>query len=451
MPAAANSKHPAFYHPQIENMGREEMRALQLRRLKAQLARCYKASPFYREKWKAAGISPSNIRTLEDARNIPIVTKEDLRGEQAAYPPFGRFAVAPSKDWREVHPSSGTTGLAINTLWTEQDVRNITDFTARTSWQFGLRPGDIVLNGFSYGLWVAGLAVHYACRKLGCLCLPVGGTNTQRLIDYMSNPGATVLICTPSYALHIAEKLREAGISPDRIPLRLGCFGGEAGAEADATRQRIEQGLGIEAFDYYGLAEINPTFASECQEKRGIHWAEDHHLIEVLDPATKQPVKEGEIGVLTITNLTKQGTPMVRYWTNDYARLDTTCCACGRTSARSPGGIMGRADDLVIYRGTKFYPVQVERVIRSHPGLSDEFVIEMGTNPQTNADTCTVVAEYQKGSGDVAALTEELKYHLRDEIQVTPEIRLVPFGTLERTTFKAKRLLDKRPRQAVVR
>jgi phenylacetate-CoA ligase len=253
-----------------------------------------------------------------------------------------------------------------------------------------------------------------------------------------------VLLATPSYALHIAEQLRLRGLDPARLALRRGCFGGEAGTEAPATRRKIEQGLGIDAYDYYGLAEIHPTFAAECEAKAGIHWAEDHHLVEIINPDTMQPCAEGEIGVVVITHLTREATPMLRYWTNDYARLTTARCACGRTHARSEGGILGRHDDLVIYRGAKFYPVQVEKVVRSFAELSDEFRIELARNEATGTDICAIVVEAIEGQADQAALRERLRHALRAELQVTPEVRFVPFGTLERTTFKAKRIVDRR-------
>jgi len=432
-----------YYEPEMETMKREALEALQLRRLKQQLKRCYEGSEFYRKKFKEAGMKPDDIQSLEDVVHLPFVTKPELRDEQQAYPPFGRFTVAPPDTWGELHPSTGTTGAPVNTIWSYKDVRHISKWTARTMWTFGVRPGDIVQNGFSYGLWVAGMSVHYAARELGCFVIPIGAAMTERQIDYLLNPGSTVLICTPSYALHIAERLKQRGISPENLPLRIGCFGGEAGAEVPATREKIEKGLDIEAFDYFGLAEIGPTIASECPQKAGIHWVEDHLLIEIIDPDTKKPCSPGEVGVLVITHLTKEATPMIRYWTNDLARLDKRKCKCGRTHARSPGGILGRADDMIIYKGAKFYPVQVEKVVRSFCELSDEFLIELTTDPEYTTDMCTIVVECLK-EDDIPKVIPRLKYGLKEECQVTPEIRFVPFGTLERTTFKAKRIDDKR-------
>jgi len=435
-----------YFDPEIETMDRKDLEAIQFRRLKLQLRRCFRDSEFYRQKFKEAGIKPEDIRCLDDVIHLPFVTKPELRDEQQVYPPFGRFTVAPPDTWGELHPSTGTTGAPVNTIWSHKDVRQISKWTARTMWTFGVRPGDIIQNGFSYGLWIAGMSTHYAARELGCFVIPIGAAMTERQIDYLLNPGSTVLLCTPSYALHIAERLKQRGISPEDIPLRIGCFGGEGGAEVPATRKKIEEGLGIEAFDYYGLAEIGPTIASECPQKSGIHWVEDHLLIEIIHPETKKPCNPGEVGVLVITHLTKEATPMIRYWTNDLARLDKRKCKCGRTHARSEGGILGRADDMIIYKGAKFYPVQVEKVVRSFCELSDEFRIELNTDPQLGTDVCTVIVECPNEE-DIPKVNPQLKQGLKEECQVTPEIKFVPLGTLERTTFKAKRIVDKRGKE----
>jgi len=433
-----------FWDSKIETMNRDDLGKLQLRRLKWQLKRSYEHSAFYREKFKIAQIKLDQINTLDDIVRVPFVTKQELREEQAKYPSFGRYISAPKENWRELHPSTGTTGIPVNTIWSEADVENITDVTARTMWSFGTRSEDIVQNAFSYGLWVAGLSVHYAARRIGCLVIPIGASMTSRQIEYFMNPGATVLLATPSYALYIAERMRESGISPANIPLRIGCFGGEPGAGMEATRKRIERGLGIDTYDYYGLAEIGPTMASECTEKAGLHWSEDHHFIEIIDPKTMERCSPGEVGVVVITHLTREATPMVRYWTNDYVKLELDKCACGRTHARSPGGILGRADDLVIYRGAKFYPVQVEKVIRRSEKLGNEYRIELNQDPETGLDVCTIIMECLDETVNIDELEAQLKKDLKEELLVTPELKVETYGQLERTEFKAKRIMDYR-------
>jgi len=226
--------------------------------------------------------------------------------------------------------------------------------------------------------------------------------------------------------------------------LRIGCFGGEPGAAVASTRNKIEGSLGIEAFDYYGLAEIGPTCASECPEKAGIHWVEDHVLIELVNPHTMEWCEPDEAGVLVMTHLTKEATPMIRYWTNDVAKLDVEKCACGRTHAKSPRGILGRADDMIVYRGAKFYPTQVEKVLRGFKELADEYRIELTTDEKRSTNICTVVVEYLGEDIDKDQLKERVRMALREELQVAPSIKFLEFGTLERTTFKAKRIEDKR-------
>jgi len=274
--------------------------------------------------------------------------------------------------------------------------------------------------------------------------LPIGATMTERQLDYFVNPGSTVLLSTPSYALYLAERMRQRGIPPDQIPMRLGAFGGEGGTEAPATRDKIEQGLGIDAYDYYGLAEIGPTCASECKEKAGIHWVEDHVLVETVNKDTKEKCAPGETGILVLTSLTREVTPLLRYWTNDYAQLNFEKCACGRTCVRAVGGILGRADDMIIYKGENFFPVQVEKVVRSFKELGDEYRIRLTTHEKTGADVVTVVAEYINEKTNTEEFKSTLKRALREELVVTPEVNLVKFGTVERTEFKAKRIEDKR-------
>lgn len=433
-----------YYAPEIETMPREKLELLQLKRLKWQVQRCYHNSEFYRERFNKIGLKPDDIGSLDDIVKIPPVTKQELRDEQTKYPPFGRYVIAPQEEWREIHPSTGTTGVPVNTIWTQSDGANITRWTARTLWNFGVRPGDIIQNSFSYGLWVAGMAVHYAGQSLGCFVIPIGATMTERQIEYFQYPGSTVLISTPSYALYLAERLRQRGISPEQIPLRLGCFGGEAGTEVPSTREKIEKGLGIDAFDYYGLAEIGPTCASECREKAGIHFVEDHVLVEVVNGDTKQRCAPGELGVLVLTHLTKEATPLLRHWTNDYVRLDYNRCACGRTHQRAVGGILGRADDMIIYKGENFYPIQVEKVVRGFKELGGEYRIRLTTDQRTGVDVVTVVTEQVAEIVNTDELKNRLKKALREELAVTPEVELVKLGTLERTEFKAKRIEDLR-------
>jgi phenylacetate-CoA ligase len=439
-PAAARG---AFWDKPIETMSRDELGSRQFERLRWQLERCYGESALYRQKFQEVGAEPRDLRGLADLAGIPPVTKEELRLDQERHPPYGSFVIADSTTWRELHPSSGTTGAPVKTIWSARDVETITDYSARTLWQFGVRPGDIVQNSFAYGLWVAGISSHYAAARVGALVIPLGtSASTKKQVDYLLEDSSTVLLSTPSYALHIAEELERQSIDSEMLSLRIGCFGGEAGAENPSTRAIIERSFGIDAFDYYGLAEIGPTFASECSAKAGLHFAEDHVLVECLDPDTNAPVPAGEAGVLVFTHLTRQATPMIRYWSNDYGRLTLDPCPCGRTHLRAVGGVLGRHDDLIIFKGAKFYPSQVEKVVRSFVELSPEFRVEVEREAGgVRLKGCTVVVE--SAVSETSGLVQRLRSGLRAELGVTPSLRIESINTLERTAFKSIRLIER--------
>ncbi|MDA8200827.1 MAG: AMP-binding protein [Thermaerobacter sp.] len=419
----------------VETLPREELLALQLSRAATMVRALAVGSPFYRAKWAASGAEPGDIQTLADFSRLPLVTKDELRREQAEFPPYGRLTVAPRSTWREVHPSSGTTGQQVRTIWTQQDVENITAFTARLLWQMGIRPGDTIQNAFSYGLWIAGMAVHYAAHRLGALNIPIGGQPAAHQLRYLRELGPRAVFATPSFGLYVAETLAREGVDPRSLGLALGAFGGEAGVELGGTRRRLEAGLGIRAYDIYGLSEIAPTMAAECPAQSGLHWAEDHFLVEILDPVTGDPVPEGTAGMLVLTHLCREGTPMIRYQTNDIARYTSAPCPCGRTHGRSEGGILGRLDDLVVYRGVKFYPTEVEAVVRQLEGFTGEYVVEVqgGTSP----NQVTVVAEATRPTTNAATV---LRRALKVALLTTPQVRVVPAGTLGRTEFKSQRL-----------
>ena len=426
----------AVVYDPVEVLPREELERLQLARLQEMVASLYLSSPFYRDKWSQVGFEPDDLRSLEDIRKLPLVTKEELREEQRLHPPFGRLTIAGRNTWRELHPSSGTTGTQVLTVWTEKDVENITNFTTRFLWGIGVRAGDVVHNAFSYGLWIAGMAVHYATKKLGAFVIPIGGLPVEHHVRLLRQVHPTAIFATPSFGLYLAETLKRQGLGPEDVGLRCGAFGGEAGVEVGGTRRRLEEGLGIRAYDIYGLSEIAPTMACECEAQAGLHWAEDFFLVEILDPITHEPVPDGEPGLLVITHLDREGTPMIRYATNDITTFTRSLCPCGRTHGRSPGGIKGRLDDLIVFRGAKFYPTEIEDVVRSLPGCTGEYYVEVRGEREHPAEV-TVVAE----ADEMQVSAEHLRQRLRETLLVAPYVRLVPPGTLERTAFKAKRVV----------
>jgi len=439
-----NASEP-YWDPAIETVNADALETIRADRLRWQVQRCYEQSALYRRKLSAVGAEPGDIRGAADLGRIPVVTKQELREDQAKHPPFGSFLVAERAALREIHPSTGTTGAPVVTAWSANDVETITDFTARTMWQFGVRPNDVVQNAFAYGLWVAGMSTHYASARLGCFVIPTGATTaTDKQIQFLQSMRSTVLLATPSFALRISERLAELGMDPEELDLGCGCFGGEPGGGQDATREKLEAGLGIRAYDYYGLAEVGPTFASECEAQAGSHFAEDHVLVECVDPDTHMPVSDGELGVLVFTHLTREATPVLRYWSNDYARLCREPCECGRTHVRAIGGIVGRHDDLVIFKGAKFYPSQVEHIVRRFDGVGDEFLIEIvRAGRDQPLQRCVVAVEVVADESRNTA--ERLRDRFRSELGVTPEVRLVPYGSLPRTAFKAQRIVESQP------
>lgn len=432
-----------YFEPHTETLDREQLRARQLRLLQVQLRRCTAASEFYRQRFGSAGVDVDAVRSFDDVRLLPLLTKADLRCEQAEHGTFGRYACALPSEWRAIHPSSGTTGTPVNTLWTAGDLAIIATTAARTLWTIGCRPGDVILNCFTYGLWVAGIAVHQGAQHLGACVIPAGSARVDHLVKLVEALRPTIFTGTPSLGLYLAQRLDAAGRSA-RCSLRIGAFGGEPGVAVPTTRRRVEAELGIRAHDYYGLSEIGPALAAECLAQAGLHWNEDHLLIEVLDPRTARPVEAGTPGILTITNLTRVGTPLIRFSTGDIAALDERRCECGRTLARSPGGVLGRADDLINFRGTKFYPAQVEKVLRAFAALGADYRIDL--RHEQGRDRCVISVEMRDSMCPRSdELAVEVSVRIRDEILVRPEVRLRGPGELRQETGKPVRAFDERP------
>ncbi len=427
-------------------MSPSSLKELQLDKLNRQLARLYDKSAFYNELYSSAGVDPGKLRlnSLEDLQHFPFVTKQAIRDEQASHPFFGRISTVPQSDCCVTHSSSGTTGRAYHGLWSRNDHEYVIEVITRCLWTMGLRPGDVVQNAFAYGLFVAGLFVHHACMRLGCLVVPVGATATEKQLDYLTNLKSDVLVSTPSFATYLTERLSEAGLDSSALKLRLGCFGGEPGAAVPATRNLIESRLNLKCRDFYGLAEICPGMAGECEQQNGTHFCEDHLIIEVVDPQTKAPVEEGEIGVAVYTDLTREATPLVRYWTNDLVRISREPCKCGRTHARMVGGILGRADDQINLKGAKFYPTQIEQIVRSFEELGSEFRVVLDRDTQRQLDFGVIQVELV-AAVEQEPLRQRLMHSLREATQCRLEVEFLGSGEFPRSETKTKRVIDKRP------
>src|SRR5512138_2901660 len=422
-----------------ESLPRDELRALQGRRL-AETVRRAAAVPFYAEALARAGVSPEAIRGPEDVRRLPFTTKDDLRRNY----PLGMLAV-PRSAIARVHGSSGTTGKPTFVAYTKRDLETWSGLVARFLVAGGLRSEHLVHVAFGYGLFTGGFGLHYGIERVGAGIVPAAGGNTPRQVMLIRDLGAEVLVCTPSYALHIGEVAKAEGFGPGELPLRFGHFGGEPWT--DEMRDEIERSLGILAFNNYGLSEvIGPGVSGECAAREGMHVSEDHFLVECLDPDTLEPVPDGETGELVFTSLTKEALPVLRYRTRDLAALDRRPCPCGRTGVRM-GRVVGRSDDMLIIRGVNVFPSQIEEALLRVEGTAPHYLIEV-SRPGA-LDEAVVKVEVRPGDfRDEMRHMVELRDRIDREIHAVTGIRmkieLVPPNTIERSAGKARRVVDHR-------
>jgi len=422
-----------------EALPRAELEALQLQRLRQVVERVAHV-PFYREAFALRGISPKSIKSLDDLRRLPFTTKDDLRRHH----PLG-FLTVPREQLARIHGSSGTTGKPTFVAYTANDLQTWSDLCARFLVSGGLKPLHTVHIAFGYGLFTGGFGLHYGIEKVGAAVVPAASGNTRRQIELIQDLGAEVLVCTPSYALTLAETARELGMDPRRLSLKFGHFGAEPWTEE--MRQQIEADLDILAFNNYGLSEvIGPGVSGECAMRDGMHIQEDHFLVECLDPDTLEPVPEGEEGELVFTALTKEAMPLLRYRTRDIARLDHSPCACGRTTVRM-SRVTGRTDDMLIIRGVNVFPSQIEEALLRVEGTTPHYMIEVD-RPGTLDQITVRVEVLPELLSDRMDRMQRLRDRIGKEILTVAGIRatveLAAPRTLERFTGKAKRVVDKR-------
>ncbi len=430
----------AIWDERNETMDPQQRRTLQLDRLRHTTAYAYERVPFYRAAMDAAGVAPGDIRSLDDVAALPFTTKDDFR---TSYP-FGLFAV-PLDEVVEVHSSSGTTGKPVVGGYTRRDLDTWAELVARFATAAGVVAGDVAQVAFGYGMFTGGFGLHYGLQRIGAMIVPHSAGNTQRQISFMEDFGATVLVCTPSYALHLGEAVARAG-ARERLKVRLGLFGAEACS--DSLRRQIELRWGISATDNYGLTEvIGPGVAGECECKDGMHIAEDHFLFEVLDPTTGRPVADGEVGELVITSLTKECSPVLRYRTRDLSRVTRERCACGRTTARMHK-VVGRTDDMFIISGVNVFPSTIESVLFEIEGLEPHYEIVLERKGALDSFTVRVEVTEALFNGwmdDLVAFEKRVTETLRSALLVRPRVKLVEPGTLARSEGKARRVIDQRP------
>ena len=429
-----------IWNPAAECMPREQLRALQLERLKNVVRREYDNVPLYRRRMDEKGVKPEDIRSLDDLQYLPFMQKTDLRDEY----PTGLFAV-PRREIVRLQGSSGTTGKPILAGYTRSDLENWSEMMARTIGAANATADDIVQVAYGYGLFTGGMGAHQGATKLGAMVIPMSSGNTAKQIMMMQDVGTTILSCTPSYAIHIAETIHEMGIPLSSLKLRAGTFGAEPWTEA--MRKRLETLLNIDALDIYGLTEIcGPGVAYECLEKQGMHVNEDQVIVEIIDPVTEKPLPYGEKGELVFTTITKEGMPMLRFRTHDLCQIDASPCACGRTFVRMKR-IMGRTDDMLIIRGVNVFPSQIGSVLVSIHGVAPHYMLVVDRQGAT--DTLEIQVEitedvFADTVGQLETLEKQINERIKSVVGISANIKLVAPKSIPRSEGKAKRVIDKR-------
>lgn len=430
-----------IFNMEYETMPREALEAIQLRRLQTTVERVFANVPYYRDKFKEAGVSPADIKSLSDLARLPFTSKQDLRDNY----PYGMFAT-PMDHVVRIHSSSGTTGQATVVGYTARDVQSWAELMARSLMAGGATRNDIIHNAYGYGLFTGGLGVHYGAEKLGASVIPVSGGNTKRQIIIMKDFGPTIITATPSYSLHLAEVAEEMGVSFKDLKFKFGIFGAEPWSET--MRDEMERKLDLVAVDIYGLSEImGPGVAIECHEaKKGLHVFEDHFIAEIIDPDTMEPLPYGETGELVFTTITKEAFPMVRYRTRDITFLNPEPCICGRTHLRM-NRVTGRSDDMLIIRGVNVFPSQIETVLMQSDGLTPHY--QLVVDRDGSLDTLTVKVEVGEGmfSDEVKQLqaTEKrISKNIKELLGVSASVKLVEPKAIARSEGKAIRVVDNR-------
>ena len=428
-----------YLHPQYETLSHEELKKLQLERLQATVKHCMN-SPFYKKRFEEIGLKPEDIQSLDDIRKIPFTTKQDLRDTY----PFG-IASVPLRQCVRLHSSSGTTGNPTVILHTQKDLDEWANQVARNLWMVGLRPDDVFQNSSGYGMFTGGLGFQYGAEKLGMLTVPAAAGNSLRQIKFIRDFGTTAIHAVPSYVTRLYEVMQQEGVDPRKdTKLKVLAIGAEPHSEEQ--RKRIENMMGVKAYNSFGMSEMcGPGVGCECQEQNGVHFWEDYYIVEIVNPDTLEPVPDGEIGELVLTTLCREAMPLLRYRTRDLTRVLGRTCPCGRNHIRLDR-MRGRSDDMIVLRGVNIFPIQIEKILMQFKELASNYLITLTTDEDN--DNMTVEVELEERFTDdyprLLALEKEVKRRLKDEILLTPHVKLVPKGTLPVSEGKAVRVVDKR-------
>jgi phenylacetate-CoA ligase len=427
-----------FWDQKNETLDRAALERLQLKRLQETVRRVAEQVSFYRLKFAELHFNPDDIRSLADLRRLPFTTSADLRENY----PTGLLAV-PYDATLRLHTSSGTTGKPKALFFSRQDVDNAAELCARSFVMTGITQKDVFQNMMTYGMFTGALVTHYGAEKIGCLVIPAGPGNSERQLMLMQDFRTTFIHLTPSYALYLSTFLEKHGVDPRRdLALRKAFVGAEP--YTDETRRKIEEGLGLDVYNSYGLSEMNgPGVAFECEQKHGMHLWEDHFLIEIIDPQTGEPVRDGEPGELVMTTLTREALPLLRYRTRDITSIIAKPCPCGRTHRRLDR-ITGRSDDMLIVRGVNIYPQQIERVLMAQSGVGRNYLIALEGLDEMTVKVELAEADFEGQVEQLMKLQNHLAEKLRAEILVKPQVQLLPPGSLPVSEGKTKRVIDNR-------
>ncbi|MGQ9607663.1 MAG: phenylacetate--CoA ligase family protein [bacterium] len=432
-----------IWNEKYECMSRKEMDELQLERLKFIISKAYEKIPFYRNSFDKAGFKLNDLKSLDDLKRIPFISKKDLRENY----PFKMFA-EPMENIVRIHSSSGTTGKPVVVGYTKNDIETWAELMARSLVCAGANKNDIIQNAYGYGLFTGGLGIHYGGEKLGATVIPASGGNTKRQVMMLQDFGTTVLTCTPSYALYIAEVAEDMGINIRQLPLRVGVFGAEPWS--DNMRKEIESKLNIDAMDIYGLTEvIGPGVSIECEQKNGLHIFEDHFIAEIIDPETEEQLPYGETGELVFTSLTKEAFPVIRFRTRDITSLNPEPCKCGRNIVRM-NRVSGRTDDMLIIRGVNVFPSQIESVLMDIEEAEPHYELVVDRKGALDEVELRVEVNERIFSDEIRKL-ESIQNRIQNEIEsvlgISIKVTLVEPKTIERSEGKAKRVRDLRPKE----
>lgn len=439
-----------FWDKEAETMDPEERRQkIILPKLQAQIAYTYEKAPLYRRKWDQAGIGPKDIRSLQDFQKVPFLFKEEIRQDQAEHPPFGSYSCQPIEEIQRLHGTSGTTGRPTAFGISRGDMARIGEAHARIMWGFGVRPRDIIFIGSFFSLYMGSWGALAGGERLGAVCFPFGAGvpgQTERAIEWIKEMKPTVFYGTPSYSLYIAERCRALGVDPKKdFAFRILFFSGEPGAGIPATKRMIEETYGAICIDSGSTAEMSPWMSNcECDRRMGMHLWQDIVYTEVVDPQTRLPVPFGGQGVLVYTHLERDSQPMIRFWSGDITTWVNDPCPCGRTYPRLPRGIYGRSDDMVTIRGENVYPSAIEDVIRTYKECGDEYRIIISREKAMDELIVQVEAAPEVKGQDLSELRKRLEGEFKKVLGVRAVVRISAPDSLERTQFKARRVIDKR-------